>query len=81
MSDEARRFSRFQVRCEGRPAWAVDARARPYYFDGLRFWVLGAGRSRLTIAWQAPSRGWVHGDDCGCSLCADSRRGGLPRVA
>ena len=80
MSDESKRFSRFQVRCEGRPAWAVDARARPYHFDGLRFWFLGAHSRRLAAAWQAPGHGWVHEDDCGCSLCGDSH-GGLRHVA
>ena len=81
MTDARRRFSRFQVRCEGRPAWAVDARDRRYYVDGLRFWSLGARSSRMTMAWKAPGHGWVHEADCGCDLCESSRRDGLPQVA
>ena len=77
MSDEVTRFSRFQVRCEGRPAWAADGRQR-YYFDGLRFWTPGTRNSRLMTAWRVPVHGWVHEDDCGCSLCEGSRRPGLP---
>jgi hypothetical protein len=81
MYDENTRFSRFQVRCEGRPAWAVDGRDRKYYYDGLRFWSLGARSSRMTTAWQAPGHGWVHEDDCGCGLCEDARSEGLSQAA
>ena len=75
MSDEVKRFSRFQIRSEGRPVWATDRRDRRYYFDGLRFWALGARGSRMTAAWQAPGHGWVHEDDCGCSLCGSRGEG------
>ena len=81
MDENGRLFSRFQVRCEGRPAWAVDHRDRRYYFDGLRFWSLGVGRSRVTTAWQAPGHGWAHEDGCGCSLCAGAPAEGLAEAA
>jgi hypothetical protein len=81
MTSERRRLSRFQVRCEGRPAWAVDSRDRHYYFDGLRFWSLGPRSSRVTTGWQAPGHGWVHEEDCGCSLCGGADGGGLPQAA
>jgi len=81
MDEKGRRFSRFQVRCEGVPAWAVDARDRRYYFDGLRFWALGARSGRLTTSWQTPGHGWVHEDGCGCGLCAGTPAEGLAEVA
>jgi hypothetical protein len=81
MADERRSLSRFQVRCEGRPAWALGVRERRYYFDGLRFWALGSRSGRVTAAWQVPGHGWVHEHDCRCSLCADGAGGALPQVA
>jgi hypothetical protein len=59
----------------------VDARERPYYFDGLRFWALGVRSSRMTMAWETPGHGWVHKEDCGCSLCDAAGGGGLPQAA
>ncbi|HTX70670.1 MAG TPA: hypothetical protein VMH50_16210 [Thermoleophilia bacterium] len=69
VDDGSKRFSRFQVRCEGRPSWALDSNGRRYYFDGLRFWAISSRNSRVAAAWQAPGHGWVHEDDCGCVLC------------
>ncbi len=70
MAGNPRRYSRFQVRCEGVPAWAVDDRRKQFYFDGLRFWFVGeGGRRRVKASWQAPVHGWEHDGACACRLC------------
>jgi hypothetical protein len=81
MDDARRRLSRFQVRCEGRPAWAVDARDRRFYFDGLRFWAVRASTSRVKPAWQSPGHGWVHEEACRCALCAEGEGEELRQIA
>jgi hypothetical protein len=65
-------YSRFQVLCAERRAWAQPALRREtrYYFDGLRFWSRTTGGDRLLPSWRAPRYGWVHESSCDCSLCA-----------
>jgi hypothetical protein len=66
-------YSRFQVLCAERPAWAQPALRREthFYFDGLRFWSRSTdGTNRLMPSWRAPRYGWVHETDCDCRLCA-----------
>jgi hypothetical protein len=68
-------YSRFQVLCAERPAWARPALRREthYYFDGLRFWARSAdGDDRLLPSWRAPRYGWIHESGCDCRFC-DSR--------
>jgi hypothetical protein len=65
-------YSRFQVLCAERPAWAQPAfrRETRFYFDGLRFWSRSAGGHRPLPSWRAPRYGWVHESGCDCGLCA-----------
>jgi hypothetical protein len=65
-------FSRFQVLCAERPAWAQPALRREtlFYFDGLRFWSRSDDGDRLLPSWRAPRYGWVHDPGCNCRLCA-----------
>jgi hypothetical protein len=71
MDVQQRPFSRFQVLSSGRPAWAVDRKRIPFYFDGFRFWRLTQdGGGKVMTSWQAPQYGWVHSPDCACGLCA-----------
>lgn len=65
-------YSRFQVLCAERPAWAQPAlrRRTRFYYDGMRFWCHGeAGEDRLLPSWRAPRYGWVHQSGCDCRLC------------
>jgi hypothetical protein len=69
--DQAR-FSRFQVLCAERPAWAQPALRRKdhYYYDGQCFWRRPeSGRDRPLPSWRAPRYGWVHEAGCDCGLC------------
>lgn len=64
-------YSRFEVLCEGEPAWSVDRRAVLYHFDGLCFWRRppSADAYARVTSWQAPRYGWFHMVDCPCPLC------------
>jgi hypothetical protein len=73
MMDNAQtQYSRFQVLCVDRPAWAWPALRREtrYYYDGLRFWSRSTDGDRLLPSWRAPRYGWVHEPGCDCHLCA-----------
>lgn len=72
MGDGRTQYSRFQVLCVDRPAWAWPAlrREKRYYYDGLRFWTRSTDGDRLLPSWRAPRYGWVHEPDCDCRLCA-----------
>ena len=50
------RYSRFQVLCAERRAWAQPALRREtgFYYDGQRFWARTKGRARLRPSWRAP---------------------------
>ena len=66
-------YSRFQVLCAERPAWAQPAlRGKEhFYFDGRGFWRRRrAGGESLLPSWRAPRYGWVHESGCDCPLCA-----------
>ena len=66
-------YSRFQVLCAERPAWAQPAlRGKDhFYFDGRGFWRRSqAGGESLLPSWRAPRYGWVHEPGCDCPLCA-----------
>ena len=65
-------YSRFQVLCAERPAWAQPALRREarFYFDGRQFWSRSANGDRLLPSWRAPRYGWTHEAGCDCSLCA-----------
>lgn len=77
MDLQRRPFSRFQVLMSGRPAWALDHKSVPFYFDGLRFWRRTAdGRGKVMTSWQAPQFGWVHSPACRCGLCVDGAAAG-----
>ena len=80
MTIDQAHYSRFQVLCAERPAWAQPALRREtrFYFDGLRFWSRSKGEERLLPSWRAPRYGWVHESGCGCGLCA--ARGEEPTV-
>ena len=65
-------YSRFQVLCAERPAWAQPALRgkEQFYFDGRSFWRRPeSGRERLLPSWRAPRYGWVHEPGCDCGLC------------
>ena len=65
-------YSRFQVLCAERPAWAQPALRREtrFYFDGSRFWRRSTNEDRPLPPWRAPRYGWVHETSCDCGLCA-----------
>ena len=70
MAEDPKQYSRFQVRCEGLPAWAIDHKRKQFYYDGLRFWsVAEGGTRRVKTSWEAPVHGWVHDTGCACDLC------------
>ena len=63
IADDRAAYSRFQVLCAERPAWARPAlRSKEhFYFDGRSFWRRPErGRERLLPSWRAPRYGWVH---------------------
>jgi hypothetical protein len=65
-------YSRFQVLCAERPAWARPPlrRKESFYFDGRSFWQRReSGDERLLPSWRAPRYGWVHESGCDCGLC------------
>jgi hypothetical protein len=75
MNADGHPYSRFQVLSQGTPAWALDHKNVPYYFDGFRFWQLAdTGRRAPVTSWQCPRHGWVHSPDCVCSLCSPDAR-------
>jgi hypothetical protein len=65
--------SRFQVICDGGPAWYLDGRGC-YHFDGQRFWAIHSwDRRRLIVSWQAPSFGWTNRQPEACPPQVDRR--------
>ena len=65
-------YSRFQVLCAERPAWARPRlrNTDSFHFDGRTFWRRWAsGREQLLPSWRAPQYGWVHEPACDCDLC------------
>lgn len=69
---ERTHFSRFQVLCAERPAWARPALRRKdhFYFDGQSFWRRReSGQEQLLPSWRAPRYGWLHEPGCDCGLC------------
>ena len=71
MATDQAHYSRFQVLCAERPAWAQPALRRKtrFYFDGLRFWSKATNGDRLLPSWRAPRYGWVHESGCDCGFC------------
>ena len=75
-------YSRFQVLCAERAAWAQPALRREtrFYFDGFRFWASSKGEERQLPSWRAPRYGWLHELGCDCALCASRGQEATPQL-